>query len=598
MHNLFWRQNAPFLLLAALLSSPIFATKPLPQIYTPHISPLPGEVRLDWLYEDNTNYHIFWSACPEKMPDQCRTGSLAPLQSPAFMGPFYKNEFVTTEITAQRGKQKKSAVLKTVIVQDGLTLEQASPSTNSNHISKQVWHSFEPIILTFNQSIIRLSTGSIVIQPQDKNLHVAQGIGQTAFTIKASSSLLRINNNTLTIHPALFYRTGIHKIGTNLLFDTPYEIRLDRAIMGASDQAQMHGYVLHRFRTAGLQLFTTQTAVPLSSSIPIALDANEITHWDKSLAVHQVSQIHDAGFTGKDTIIALLDDGILNNHPSSQRRIWRLKDLPNQYLQPLGKNTTSNHASTMAAFILHYAPNAALIDLHVFAGPAHTMPILRTRLTQYNLATLSYAHLSRKLGADILNVSLISSEVQHYLADWYDAISDGLIISKSLGNQKHYPNAWDTATCLDPTNLLPYMVDLKTETGAIVTMQAAYFDGKQYRTERALADDAQYYTLTALETGKGATSQAAATFSGAMATLIEAKRFYNRTYTPRQLVEILFETAIDIGEPGVDPYFGHGLINLPAALKRISDGHGPTWRLYSDLPPRAKNPAFRCKPSF
>lgn len=58
------------------------------------------------------------------------------------------------------------------------------------------------------------------------------------------------------------------------------------------------------------------------------------------------------------------------------------------------------------------------------------------------------------------------------------------------------------------------------------------------------------------------TSMAAPHVAGALAVLMEA---YPR-YTPGQLVDLMFQTAQDLGAPGIDPVFGHGLLRLDWAL--------------------------------
>lgn len=59
------------------------------------------------------------------------------------------------------------------------------------------------------------------------------------------------------------------------------------------------------------------------------------------------------------------------------------------------------------------------------------------------------------------------------------------------------------------------------------------------------------------------TSMAAPTVSGSVAVLLSA--FPN--LTPQNAVQILFDTATDLGAPGVDSVYGHGLVNLEAATR-------------------------------
>jgi len=59
------------------------------------------------------------------------------------------------------------------------------------------------------------------------------------------------------------------------------------------------------------------------------------------------------------------------------------------------------------------------------------------------------------------------------------------------------------------------------------------------------------------------TSFSAPLISGAAAVVLERWPFL----TARQLADILFQSATDLGAPGLDPIYGHGLLNLYAALQ-------------------------------
>ena len=61
---------------------------------------------------------------------------------------------------------------------------------------------------------------------------------------------------------------------------------------------------------------------------------------------------------------------------------------------------------------------------------------------------------------------------------------------------------------------------------------------------------------------KSGTSMAAPHVSGVLAVLFEAFP----TYSPRDLVRLIFATAQDLGDPGVDRIYGHGLVRLDLAL--------------------------------
>ncbi len=72
--------------------------------------------------------------------------------------------------------------------------------------------------------------------------------------------------------------------------------------------------------------------------------------------------------------------------------------------------------------------------------------------------------------------------------------------------------------------------------------------------------------------GLAGTSMAAPVVSGSLAMIMSA--FPN--LTPQQAVHILFETATDLGAPGVDEIYGHGLVNLEAATMPLGVFEVPT----------------------
>lgn len=72
--------------------------------------------------------------------------------------------------------------------------------------------------------------------------------------------------------------------------------------------------------------------------------------------------------------------------------------------------------------------------------------------------------------------------------------------------------------------------------------------------------------------GLQGTSMATPVVSGSLAMIMSA--FPN--LTPQQAVQILFETATDLGTPGVDEIYGHGLVNLNAATMPLGIFEVPT----------------------
>ncbi|MDH3379175.1 MAG: S8 family serine peptidase, partial [Gammaproteobacteria bacterium] len=75
-----------------------------------------------------------------------------------------------------------------------------------------------------------------------------------------------------------------------------------------------------------------------------------------------------------------------------------------------------------------------------------------------------------------------------------------------------------------------------------------------------------------LEEGFGGTSFAAPQVSGVAAAIFDQSPFLSAD----EVVDIVRRTAVDLGAPGVDPIYGHGLLNRAAALAPVGVARIPT----------------------
>jgi subtilisin family serine protease len=88
----------------------------------------------------------------------------------------------------------------------------------------------------------------------------------------------------------------------------------------------------------------------------------------------------------------------------------------------------------------------------------------------------------------------------------------------------------------------------------------------------------------------GGTSMAAPMVSGALAVL----KGKDPQLTAKQAVQIILDTATDLGAPGVDDVYGHGLLNLAKALEPVgaASGAGRDANALSGFDPRQNAVAF------
>jgi len=184
---------------------------------------------------------------------------------------------------------------------------------------------------------------------------------------------------------------------------------------------------------------------------------------------------------------------------------------------------------------------------------------------------------ARMAGAKVINMSLGGSVPSGELMDaMARAVNAGIVLVISAGNDG------DTAEgknpdpfALTPAKAFPGMVIIAGSVGVsggrnvIDVSEISDFSNKAgsgaeyylmalgYRDE-APGNDGQSYLWSG-------TSFSAPTITGAVALLAQA--FPN--LTGKQIVDILFNSADDLGDPGVDSIYGHGRLNIAQAFQPI-----------------------------
>lgn len=183
--------------------------------------------------------------------------------------------------------------------------------------------------------------------------------------------------------------------------------------------------------------------------------------------------------------------------------------------------------------------------------------------------------------AHVLNLSLGGPGSSQAMQDTYTAArNQGTTIFAAAGNNNNsvlfYPAAYTGVISVSAVDFLgnkaPYSnfnsrVDLAAPGGSLGVDQNGdgYVDGVLSTKIHDGVSPAQ--AVFAFEQG---TSMACPHAAGVAALLLAV----DPSLTPAQLQTILQDTASDLGAPGKDPIFGHGLINAHAALLAASGGGG------------------------
>ncbi|WP_130513197.1 type VII secretion-associated serine protease mycosin [Krasilnikovia cinnamomea] len=260
--------------------------------------------------------------------------------------------------------------------------------------------------------------------------------------------------------------------------------------------------------------------------------------------------------TGRGVTVAVIDSGV-SDHRDLSGSVLSGKDFTNA--RGSGRTDVDGHGTAMAGDIaahgkdgsgaLGIAPESKILPIRVLTtgrfsrglGPAISWAI---------------AH-----GADVINISLGGGATPDLFSALAAAEKANVVVVASAGNRPESHGI--TSPAFVPSVLAVGAVDRDgkrapvSATGPALDLMAPGTDIMSTSTNNRYA------------TGTG-TSDSAAIVSGAVA-LIRSKY---PALSAREVVARLESTAADKGAPGVDPEYGHGVIDIVAALS--TDAPTPT----------------------
>jgi subtilase-type serine protease len=337
-------------------------------------------------------------------------------------------------------------------------------------------------------------------------------------------------------------------------------------------------------------------------SAPALAQNYEYTGQPNLAQIGVTATLHDT-YSGAGFSIADFDSCEDISHPDLKGKQWSFALYPGLYLTP----TAGSHGTAMGGVlagkrdssgIVGVAPGANLLTYCTTDDSAAWAPM---NGTVRDPGTRFYQHLL-KLNAVGWNARAILQAYEHY---WNNGMSWGVpifdqnelltiddyaanfVIVRAAGNDGTYITHQDYPYT-DPAVRLGHLLivgavdanNVRASVSNIADQSCFYRNGYPWACNGALKDwflvapgvnvmtsrigpTAIYptpgYSYAALVPG---TSQAAAQVAAA-ATLVAQAR---PDLTPTQIARILLDSATDLGAPGVDGIYGHGLLNVPAAI--------------------------------
>ncbi len=253
-------------------------------------------------------------------------------------------------------------------------------------------------------------------------------------------------------------------------------------------------------------------------------------------------------------ILAVLDTGIDRNHPEFAGRLLPGWDFANDDADPSDDNGHGTSVAGIAAASIDNGTGSTGIAGRVTILPIKVLNDGNTGWWSDVSAGITYAVNN---GAKVINLSMGgasgSNSMQNAIAY---ALSKGVIVVAAAGNNGNdvpfYPAAYDSVLAAGAVESTSTRWSYSNYGNNIDLMAPGTLVWNTYWTA---AGGSGYIYMSG-------TSMAAPHVAGAAALLYSI----NPNLTPAEIRTLLYETATDLGAPGVDTYYANGLIDIGAAV--------------------------------
>ena len=331
----------------------------------------------------------------------------------------------------------------------------------------------------------------------------------------------------------------------------------------------------------------TPTSTPAPTPTPTPTGSYDTAEYRRSNAAVAANAIaaYNSGATGAGIKIGVVDSGI---NPALSEFAGKIDPASRDVAGTRALSDEDGHGTAVADVaaglkddlgIQGVAFNSTIVALRADDPGSCATPKTDTGggCNFFDSAIAAGIDAARLAGARVINLSLGGSAPGTLLLNAIsNATSAGIVIVISAGNDGEKPEGVNP----DPFALVPAAagsgnviiagsVGVSDGAGGTDASQLSIFSNKAgtganyyltalgYR-DQAISTDGKYYYWSG-------TSFSAPTISGAVALLAQA--FPN--LTGKQIVDILFKSADDLGATGTDTVFGHGRLNIARAFQPI-----------------------------
>ncbi len=270
--------------------------------------------------------------------------------------------------------------------------------------------------------------------------------------------------------------------------------------------------------------------------------------------------------TGDDTlVIAVLDTGVDYTHADLSSRCISGYDFVHHDADPMDDNTSAWHGTSIAGIAACVTNNSVGLAGMTWKGKIMPVKVLDSDGNGYLsdiipgiLYAADYPTLPNSLGrpADFINLSIESNTYSAALQDAINyAHSAGVFIAAAAGNVSGmiYPGALENVVCVAATDQNDVRAHFSNHNKMVDLASPGIDIPGPIRG-----------TTTSISIASG-TSEATPEVTGA-ALLVKA---LNPGFTPAEIELRLEATAVDLGPPGRDPFYGWGRIDVQAAVAGI-----------------------------